>query len=275
MALEVMLAWIRRAIWIGGASLLLCACSQGEDKAAKPAQKEAREASAPAQFTEGNLFFLAYHELGHALVSEHELPITGREEDSVDRIAIWMMTPQSADVEPEYLVDAMQGWFSSASRTPLDEIAWWDDHGTGQQRGYQIACLLFGSDPVRYKALAESVDLPKERQETCRFDAWQNDTTWDKLLTPVIRSDAEAAPSEDATITFGPTKTFGAERDDLKEIGLLEHIQELITQHYRFAPGIKILAKECGESNSFWNAETRELTICYELVSDYQDMERS
>jgi Putative metallopeptidase len=259
--------WGRAVFLTVVAALFVFGCSSERDK---PAKEQKPVASASAQFVEGNLFFLAYHELGHALISEYRLPVAGREEDAADRAAIWMMTPQSAAEEPDYLTAAMQGWFSSASNTPLDNIAWWDDHGTDQQRGYQIACLLLGSDTTRFKPLADSIGLPAERQDTCAAEAAQNDATWDQLLRPHIRAQNEGASYQDATISHAPTKEYTAEREYLQQIGLLEHLQELITQDYRVEPGIRIVAEECGEANSFWNADDRKLTICYELVSDYQ-----
>ena len=40
------------------------------------------------EFVVGNLLFVATHELGHAVVSEFDLPILGREENAADDFAI-------------------------------------------------------------------------------------------------------------------------------------------------------------------------------------------
>jgi hypothetical protein len=224
----------------------------------------------PDSFVEGNLYFLAYHELGHALVSEFQLPIAGREEDAVDRIAIRMMTPVEQDEPAEYLEAAMQGWFTQAELTPLNEIQWWDEHGTEQQRGFQIACLLYGTNPQQFADIADKADLPKERRESCEYEAVQNEDSWQKLLGPYeYREDAQGSKAT-IHVVYGKTNDFADELSYLKELGLLEHLADLMVTGYRFEPGIQIGAEECGESNSYWYPEERKLIICYELVDEYR-----
>ncbi|MBL0039477.1 MAG: hypothetical protein IPP28_00155 [Xanthomonadales bacterium] len=43
----------------------------------------------------------------------------------------------------------MEWWLASAKTSGLsrEQLAWWDEHGIDEQRGFQIACLLYGSDP--------------------------------------------------------------------------------------------------------------------------------
>ena len=38
--------------------------------------------------------------------------------------------------------------------------AYYGRHGLNEQRAYQIVCLMVGSDPVRFKALADETKLP-------------------------------------------------------------------------------------------------------------------
>ena len=91
-----------------------------------------------AEFVLGNVIFVLFHEIGHALVSEFELPVLGREEDAVDRFATFLLTPEGDEDEETdpstILVDAMSGWFLSSNQTELADIEWWDEHGRDQQR---------------------------------------------------------------------------------------------------------------------------------------------
>jgi hypothetical protein len=114
-------------------------------------QADAEELEA---FVDGNLYFVAFHEMGHALVSEFGIPIAGREEDAVDRLAIWLMTPDDKSESPDYLISAMQGWFLAGEES-MDDVSWWGEHGTNTQRAYQIACLLYGYYPDDYNEVAE------------------------------------------------------------------------------------------------------------------------
>jgi hypothetical protein len=225
-------------------------------------------------FVDGNLYFLMYHEMAHAVISEFKIPVIGKEEDAADRLASLLMTPENEDEEPEYLLGAIQGWFASANETPLNEIKWWSEHGTDQQRGFQIACLLYGSEPARYKKLARMVDLPEERQETCQSEAEQNKTSWDTLLEPHLIGDDEAQTAGEIKVKYEATKNFGKERDYIMELKLLEDIASDMQNHYKFKPGIVIEATECEEANAYWNPEERKITLCYELVADFQRLTR-
>lgn len=269
-----------RLFWgslLAAMAYLLCACSPSQQSQADQPPTTEANVSVPSSgvdkdaFIEGNLYFLAYHELGHAFVSEFELPIAGREEDAVDRLAIWMMTPDEGS-EPEYLVGAMQGWFMTAAEVPLSEIAWWDEHGADQQRAFQIACLLYGTDQKQFKGVADKADLPEERRETCEDDAVSNNSVWDQFLADHLRPDD--APKDEAaiTITYANTKNFAGDADYLRELGLLEDLGEFMLTQYDFDRGIKLEGQECGEANSYWNSGTRTLTICYELVAQYRNL---
>jgi hypothetical protein len=224
----------------------------------------------PDLFVEGNLVFLAYHELGHAFISEFDLPVVGREEDAVDRLATWFFTPDDETEPADYLIAAMNSWFLSASEVPLAEIAWWDEHGTDEQRGYQIACLLYGSDPGRFASVADAVELPQARRDVCEDESAQNEDAWSRLLTPHLLADGEAAPEDSVDVIHGDTAAFSDERAYLSDNALLEELAEVIRTNYAFEPGIVVEAKECGEPNAFWNADDRALTVCYELVRDYR-----
>jgi len=242
------------------------------EPAAAEAPEEAMSAEDMRDFIAGNLFFLAYHELGHAIISEFDLPVIGREEDGVDRLATWMMTPGEITEEtmPVFLINAVFGWMSVSVNESLDKIAWWGQHGTSEQRGYQVACLLYGDNPQVYKAVADGVDLPRDRRESCIKETAQNSKAWDRMLEPYIRAagESEQLPPDYVGLDYSPSQKFDLERKFMMEIGVLEDLQRLV-RAYKFAPGVTLRSMECGEANAFWNSNERSLTICYELVSQY------
>jgi Putative metallopeptidase len=61
----------------------------GEDARFKNLTHEQRAQT--VEFVAGNLLFVLFHELGHALVSEMGLPVLGKEEDAVDAYAVLAM----------------------------------------------------------------------------------------------------------------------------------------------------------------------------------------
>jgi hypothetical protein len=224
----------------------------------------------PDNFVEGSLYFIGYHEMGHALISEFGLPVVGREEDAVDRLAVILMTPEKDKGQPEYLIGAMQGWFQTATETPLNELDWWDEHGTDLQRGYQIACLLYGADEARFAKIGKVLDISEESAEKCVDESAQNMSAWASLLEPHETSEEDGDPKPVATVTYEPSKEYDEQITYLKRLGLLEDIADLMRTNYKFDGGIKITGRTCDEPNAFWDGSARELTYCYELVKEFQ-----
>jgi hypothetical protein len=225
-------------------------------------------------FTEGNLYFVVYHELGHALVSEFNLAVVGREEDAVDGLATSLMTPSDKDTTPDYLMGAIKGWFLFASYTNLKDISWWDEHGTSNQRAFQIACLLYGNNPDNFKDIADAVNLPDDRRQSCQHDSEMNETSWNALLDEDTYGDDETIPDDvrEPEVIYNATEKFQEQQDYLKKLGLLEDVAKFMHDTYKFKPDIKLIANECGQVNAFWNPGDRTLTLCYELVDAYQGL---
>ena len=70
------------------------------------------------------------------------------------------------------LADAAKGWFFDARRDQEigDKPLYYDEHNVSAQRAYQIVCLMVGSDPEKFKSLADQAKMPEERQKTCKRD---------------------------------------------------------------------------------------------------------
>jgi hypothetical protein len=264
------------------AGLALCLWSGVSTSSAGAAQigKAAPAAKAPTaenrdEFVLGNIVFVLFHEFGHALVSEFELPVLGREEDAVDRFATFLLTPEGDEDEASdpstILIDAMRGWFAASKRGGSDEIEWWDEHGPDQQRAYQIACLLYGADPKTFGAMADEVKLPATRRESCAAEAEVNSRSWVKVVAPYVLDDGEKSRKRVA-VSYGKGGDYSAERDLLKDSGLLEGVAEELNGVFRLPRALTISAKKCGEPNAFWDPETGEVQICYELVREYREL---
>ena len=228
-------------------------------------------------FVEGNLYFVTYHELGHAMVSEFDLAVVGREEDAVDGLATEMMTPDDAKTTPDYLLGAMKGWFLFGSMTKLNEIAWWDEHGTDSQRAFRIACLLYGDDAARFKDIADAVNLPEARRASCEHESDMNSSSWDSLLDEDTYKEGEQPPADSQApeVVYEPTDKYQEQQDYLKKLGLLEDISSFMHTTYKFKNGIKLVAKDCGQVNAFWNSGDRTLTLCYEIVDAYRTLAKN
>src|SRR5215471_18304629 len=150
------------------------------------------------EFVMGNTLFALLHEMGHVAIDEMILPVLGREEDA-DAFATLRLLRVGSDFSQRVLAEASKNWFLSARRD--EETAappvYYGEHSMNQQRAYQVVCLMVGSDPSKFKSLADEAQMPPERQETCRKDYGKISRSWDAVLAPHRR-----APDQPQTRIF-------------------------------------------------------------------------
>lgn len=130
--------------------------------------------------TDGGGFTLL-HEMGHALVDILQLPVTGREEDSVDALATVLLLDVD-DVDPVLsALGTFKAW-ELASEGKAGMV--WGEHSLSGQRYYDILCMLYGSDPDRFQGVVNDGLLPEERAVRCPAEWEQKATSWDVILEP-------------------------------------------------------------------------------------------
>lgn len=223
------------------------------------------------QFVHGTLRFVLLHEMGHGLVDLYAIPVLGREEDAADRFATWWLSPDGQEDGTDAIA-AVEWWLASAkaSGQTREQLEWWDEHGIDEQRGYQIVCLLYGSDPQTMGPLAARMGLPEERQQSCIPEAARNAASWsahlsDKTARLVQRLDGFLVP---INYVKPETAETAVAAQWVRDSHLLEQLQDLLNQ-FQFPPGavmVRLYAQNCPKPNAFWNPEQRAIVLCYELV---------
>lgn len=131
--------------------------------------------------------FTFFHELGHAVIDQYELPITGNEEDAVDNFAaIALLDIYGDDLG---VVSGMFQFESYAEEEQeyVEDLAFWDEHSLSSQRFYNTACLIYGSDPDGFSFILEEEYLPEERAERCESEYEQKSDAWWALLDPYFK----------------------------------------------------------------------------------------
>ncbi len=159
----------------------------------------------------GATFFAFFHELGHGLIHQLDLPATGREEDSVDQMATLVLM-EGGD---QGVAAAMAGarWFalqSEANKKAGVSMPFWDEHSLEGQRFYNIACLIFGSNPEKYSPMIENGYLPKARAVRCPDEFKKISHAWERLLGPYIINDGQAVATADDTPATPTPNTAGS-----------------------------------------------------------------
>ena len=138
----------------------------------------------------GGMLLILIHELGHAFVDVLDLPITGREEDSVDNLAA-MLLLQSGDVGTGSIYFAV-AYFADLGdddqNRGLEMSDFEDEHSLPMQRAYALLCLMYGSNPEEHESLVTESTLSPERAEKCVEEYAQQKRSWERLLAPHMQS---------------------------------------------------------------------------------------
>ncbi len=136
----------------------------------------------------GATLFGFYHELGHALIHQLDLPAMGREEDSADQIATLLLMEAGDDGVGMALSGAY--WFNLQQKSGGNETPFWDEHAFDGQRYYNIMCLIYGSNPTKYAGFVESGNLPKARAERCGEEFVKIRGSFQKLIAPHLTNNS-------------------------------------------------------------------------------------
>jgi transcriptional regulator with XRE-family HTH domain len=227
------------------------------------------------EFVVGNMLFVGFHELGHAVIQELGLPVLGREEDAADSFATIAMINIGTDFSNQVLVQAARGWFlmDRRDRKEGDKLEFYDEHGLNQQRAYEIVCLMVGWDEDRFKELADWVHMPQSRQDSCGGDYSNAEFSWNAVLKPFRR--APDQPKSKIDVDYGEAKgKLEVYERTLRSIGYLETIAGYAAELIVWPRPISIVLQTCGDSNAEWNPAAHKEELCYELADDFLELYR-
>lgn len=233
----------------------------------------------------GSLLITLYHELGHALVDIHDIPILGREEDAVDAFALVELivqlredgaNPQIADRLIDYGYASIDQWRQVADEegAPYDED-YFGPHALHRQRMFTSACLLYGGNSQAFGAVAETFAIPDFYFDTCAQTFLQAQDGWTYMLDTfgAFEDSGQAAEdsSNDLLFVFEP-----AERDQHAHwVQIAETwpdltlVQRHFSDDYVLPRPIRVIFRSCSEENAFYNPDGNEVILCYELMAAY------
>ena len=134
-----------------------------------------------------------YHELGHAVISLYDLPVTGQEEDVADQLAAFVILqsdqflrdfPNPARVAGAY-AEMFRLW--AAKRGAADQSDFAAEHSLNESRMYNLKCWIYGSDPVANAGMLTDGSLPANRAGSCPQEYQQLSKAWSTLLAPHLK----------------------------------------------------------------------------------------
>lgn len=224
------------------------------------------------RFAANNSLFVLYHEVGHLLIDQLDLPVLGREEDAADNMATWTLLSKHSSEADQALADSARGWLLSGVvyDSGGDESDYAASHSLDKQRSYQIVCLMVGSDDHAFNPIATQYALDVDRRDSCGAEYDLTKRSFEGLLAPrAIRN----GPPTKVTVTYHTaTGRLRPAAEAFKASGIFDQVAEELRTKYSLREPVKFNAKRCGEANAFYDPDTTEIIFCYELMQDYLDL---
>ena len=144
----------------------------------------------PLRYVLANVRFIVLHETGHALVHLLDLPVTGRLEDAVDQLAgLLMLRFAGLDETPEQVAGNLRlaaNWMLSLSTGAYNLDAYAAEHALGEQRFFNLQCLVYGTDPEGFAGMVAAGDLTAARASGCERETRRASLAWLRLLEPHV-----------------------------------------------------------------------------------------
>ncbi|MGH6770416.1 MAG: DUF4344 domain-containing metallopeptidase [Xanthobacteraceae bacterium] len=134
----------------------------------------------------GQIVGTMLHEAGHAVSNLLQLPVLGREEDTADQIAAFVMLQFGGDVARTLIKGEAYGWNQSERRSlPM----YWDVHSTALQRQHTYLCLAYGRDPQTFEDFINFGWLPRSRADNCAQEYKQVEQAFRLTVLPHVDRD--------------------------------------------------------------------------------------
>jgi Putative metallopeptidase len=218
---------------LAAATAMACSSEADNDQEAKRAfwaqpQNQARL----DRYVDANVHFAMLHEAAHYLFRVLDVPVAGREEDAADRFAVSVMLPAgpgrggntelTSSAEATDLVWVAYSWLNSGRNSIAQQrarIPWYDEHGAAEQRGYDILCLLYGSNPKRFELTVQDpeIGIPSaDRLARCSDESARNSRAYEKLLGAFEMTAEEVARRAQHKVTGQPARSGSAAADILR-----------------------------------------------------------
>lgn len=243
-----------------------------------------------AQFyVESNLEFTLLHELAHAVIDHHQIPVLGGQEQAADQIAVMLLILMHDGLDPQLLdrllavsADWMIQWQMDLKN---QNTVFWDVHPLPIQRFYEVTCLAYGSNPDVLESLRKDSWLPIERAWDCDLEFKENQQALAWLATKVshyqfdpewkLKRVSAASDSEGQVNIHWTNRTKGEQPalyQSLKNSTRLKRLLASINDVLKLKNDIPVYIETmCAGPDAWWNSKQNIVIICYELLEQFAD----
>src|SRR5690606_3110578 len=93
-------------------------------------------------------------------------------------------------------LDMAANWMLSRSTGAYNLHAYADEHALGEQRYFNLQCLIYGTDPEGFAGTVDAGDLTAARAAGCARETRRASRAWVRLLLPPLAPGYEASGDE-------------------------------------------------------------------------------
>ena len=130
---------------------------------------------------------LVWSELGRVLISQYALPITGKEEISLDQFSTLFLLNLS-ELDSEYLLDATEEFLLiDDSSTLMSRISFQSETELDELRYRLVMCMVLGKDHEDHTQLLNELTWDQDRLLHCRNHYQEKMVAWYEALQPFLK----------------------------------------------------------------------------------------
>lgn len=232
----------------------------------------------------GAMLSIFFHETGHMLISELDLPAIGPEEDAVDEFATFFLTDALKDAPKNqkdiYATIVFSGalfWKISATQSNLKNFPFYDEHSPDVRRYYNILCIATGADPLRFIPMAVEDGVPESRLAKCAEEYKKKHAAWETLIAPHLHGMLGRLLHTGGRMTLkaGPVEKSEWLPFELtfRQGGFFQNVLDGLSDNYDLPDDIAVIPKGCnGTVNAWWSADSKSVTLCYDMFANVEQI---
>jgi hypothetical protein len=232
------------------------------------------------EFVVGNVVFVMLHEFSHLIIQDFDVPVLGNSEDAADTLAaVTLIRADRARPESDFRLIRMLLTAADANRILWQRSLEQDNsavylarHPLSVQRAARINCLAYGSDMELLEPLPEIVGLPEFRAFWCDEEYNDAEMAWLWVRDSFVRESTGTATEHQ--FTYGSTRDPGRQaiRDRLMQNEVLERTLAYVGRTMLLPDAITLRTSSCGSPDAYWDEDTREIVICYQLIEAFYQL---
>ncbi len=231
-------------------------------------------------WSRGAMLFIFFHEAGHMLITEQNIPAVGPEEDVVDEFSTFFLTDQmkmaperQKGLYAQIIVAGALFQKISAEQHDVSKFPFYDEHSPDAKRFFNILCLATGADPLRFIPMAVKNGVPESRLASCANEYKKKHAAWMTLIEPHTHGwlARKLHTGGRLKLKIGPVgkAEWLPYEITFRQGGYFQQMLDSFSDYFALPEDVPVEVKTCnGAVNAFWSPDDKQITICHELFDE-------